>query len=218
MTLAQRNDIPQLPDGRYEIQLMDVASQHDDIIFQIHTVQTGTLAGQRIVKMRQSNGGWKGFANLKIDNDGNFDGLYVWSRMRNQVDSDYITNVSTVITRFILRVRNGLNSDNVMMMVVDCPVVPSHIRRCNVSEASYPAPDNGMVNYDPVSRRFETIADRVASGHVNGMPEPPEPPETPRSRFGRARLATDAEVRANSQTVRRERRCAMSFFDSTVVR
>lgn len=119
------DDIPELPDGLYDI---DVPHTHR-VRFMVHTVTSGQLAGQRIVKMPSANGfgGWKGFATLKVDSETRqYNTLQVWRSQVPHVTGEYAANVAVSIRSFIQRVRN--ETESTFIVINDCPELPDHVR------------------------------------------------------------------------------------------
>lgn len=126
MPFATSSQVPELPDGVYSIRLSD--NQSDEVTFMAYTVQTGQLSGQRVLKMRRI-GGWKAFANIRVTDDGEYDGLYTWRSMRDSIDANFVNNCAVAVRAFIGRVRRDVRAP--FIVVDDCPVLPASVRTQN---------------------------------------------------------------------------------------
>lgn len=94
----------QIPNGNFTIE--DRTEENGSIFdFQIYTVQRGTLAGNRVIKVSDSNGpgGYRAFAFV------NRDGIFqLWTRFRSHQDHEYV-QAAVALTGLLRREARNLS-------------------------------------------------------------------------------------------------------------
>lgn len=131
----------------------------EEFRFQIYTVQRGTLAGRRVVKVADpaGPGGWRAFA--YVGRTGAFE---LWARFRSHSDQPYVKAAKKLLTILGRRTENLRSQGIVVTVRVQHCFICNEL--CTTDAISIGVCANHAPNIDPVPDRLSEALDSVEQG------------------------------------------------------